>query len=389
MNANRRAAPSTVASASIAICMFALALTSCQGPYPRADYSPCSPLVAESGWQPPGVHTGDTQFAFDVLADRLEKSRVILIGELHDRYDHHLTQLELICQLHARDGKIAIGVEFVQQPFQATLDDYVQDRLDEDEFLRQSEYFNRWGFDYRLYAPIMRFANTQAIPVIALNVPGEMTAKIAREGLETLTETERQFVPASGLSADETYRTRLEAVFAAHAGKSSGEFDNFLKAQLLWDEGMAERAVRYLEENPGGRMIVIAGNGHVAYRNAIADRIAARHPARVTIISQDSPTGTDADYVLQSTELSLPLPGRLGVLLDSAKEGVRVESFTADSAALAAGIKAGDLINSLNGRPTLSFIDVKLTLWRKVAGDSVSVGITRNGEQQIYQITLK
>ena len=90
--------------------------------------------------------------------------------------------------------RLAIGVEFVQQPFQEVLDDFVQQRIDERDFLRRSEYFTRWGFDYRLYAPLLRFARNNAIPVVALNVPGEITSKVARDGVAALSDEERQWV---------------------------------------------------------------------------------------------------------------------------------------------------------------------------------------------------
>ena len=370
--------------------MFSLVLVSCQSPTLKTAYSHCSQLVAESAWVPPKVRSNTTtEQSFEVLTSALGATRVILIGELHNRYDHHLTQLELICRLHAHDARVAIGVEFVQQRFQTALDDYLQHRLDEDGFLRHSEYFDRWGFDYRLYAPILRFARAREIPVIALNVPGEITTKIARQGLDALSQEESQFVPAGGLSADENYRKRLQIAYEEHAGVSSSGFENFLNAQLLWDSGMAQRASRYLREQPTRRLIILAGNGHVAYRNAIANRIEAIPANAVTIVTQGQLANSDADHELQSTALQLPPAGKLGVLLDINEEGVRIGSFTPDSAAPSVGLKTGDLIKTLDGHPTPAFVDVKLMLWRKTAGDVVLVTITRDGENLSFEVTLK
>ena len=345
--------------------------------------------MAETAWRPPEVIVDTTPIKFAALPGVLTKAQVILIGELHDRYDHHLTQLELICRLHARDPEIAIGVEFVQQPFQAVLDAYLSRRIGENELLRDSEYFERWGFDYRLYAPIVAFARTNSIPVIALNVPGETTAKVAREGLEALGPEERQFVPSHGLVADGQYRSRLKRVFDNHSGVATGEFEDFLNAQLLWDEGMAERAARYLYDHEATRLVIVAGNGHVAYRNAIAARIEARHPGKVNIVSQDQAGVSDADFELRSEELSLPPSGRLGVLLSTDETGVRIESFITDSAAREAGIETGDFIVSLDDEETRSYIDVKLILWRKLAGEPVTVGVARGGERLSFEVMLR
>ena len=370
-------------------CIFSFAIAGCQGTSPKTGYTPCSNAVRDSGWQTPQILTSSPPITFDTLTSRLAKSRVILIGEHHDRYDHHLTQLELICRLYAQDPRLAIGIEFVQQPFQEVLGDFLQQRIDEEDFLRRSEYFTRWGFDYRLYAPILRFARTNAIPVVALNVPGEITSKVALDGVAALSDEEHQWVPTQGLEADDNYRARLRTVFEAHAGASSSEFDNFLDAQILWDEGMAKRASSYLAERDGVRLVIIAGNGHVAYRNAIAGRLETKPGDEVTIISQDQSAESQAHYELRATELTLPAPGRLGVLLDTTEEGVKVESFTTDSAAQNAGMKSGDLIVSLDHEPTSSYADVKSVLWSRMVGELVRVEVNRDGQRLTYEVTLK
>jgi uncharacterized iron-regulated protein len=57
------------------------------------------------------------------LVEGLADKRVIFIGEQHTRYDHHLTQLEIIRHLHGQNPNLAIGMEAFQQPFQWALDD--------------------------------------------------------------------------------------------------------------------------------------------------------------------------------------------------------------------------------------------------------------------------
>lgn len=91
----------------------------------------------------------------DWLIDRIADRRVIFIGESHDRYEDHLNQLAVIAGLHARGKPLAIGMEFFQQPFQGAIDAYIAGEIDEAEFLRRTQYFDRWRFDYRLYRPIL------------------------------------------------------------------------------------------------------------------------------------------------------------------------------------------------------------------------------------------
>ncbi|MDX1607560.1 MAG: ChaN family lipoprotein, partial [Candidatus Competibacterales bacterium] len=60
----------------------------------------------------------------------LQQQRVVLIGERHDAYAHHQVQLDLIRALdRAQPDTWALGLEFVQQPFQDELDAYVAGTL--------------------------------------------------------------------------------------------------------------------------------------------------------------------------------------------------------------------------------------------------------------------
>ena len=178
----------------------------------------------------------------DTIVDGLGEQRVVFVGEQHDRYEHHLTQLEIIRRLHQRHAQLAIGMEAFQQPFQSHLDAYVAGELSEQELLRDSEYYARWRFDFRLYAPILRYAREHRLPVVALNLPEEITRQVGRGGIESLSEQDRAQIPADIDRSDSEYEQRLSEVFDNHPRHNGQSFDHFLEVQLLWDEGMAQRA---------------------------------------------------------------------------------------------------------------------------------------------------
>ena len=47
-------------------------------------------------------------------------------------------ELEIIKDLHRRGRNIAIGMEMFQRPFQKALDDYIEGKIDEREFLKSN-----------------------------------------------------------------------------------------------------------------------------------------------------------------------------------------------------------------------------------------------------------
>ena len=168
-------------------------------------------------------------------------------------------------------------MEMFQRPFQKDVDEYIQGAIDERTFLRRTEYFKRWVFDYNLYKPILDFARENKIPVVALNQRKEITDKVSRSGLDSLTEEERKDVPQQMDFSDSGYRDRLETVFSQHKARSGKDFDFFYQAQVLWDETMAMSVDEFLRKNPDYRMVVIAGGGHVAYGSGIPKRAFRRN----------------------------------------------------------------------------------------------------------------
>jgi len=323
----------------------------------------------------------DTTLSLDKLAAQLGTQRVVFVGESHNRYDHHLNQLAIIRRLHQLDPSLAIGVEYFQQPFQSQVDDYIAGRTTEREFLRSTEYYQGWGYDYRLYAPIFRFAREQRIPVRALNVPSDLPSAVAKVGIAGLSGQQRAYLPREIGPADEAYRGRLRRAFEAHKATKSEAFDHFVEAQQVWDEGMAESAAAYLNENPSRRIVILAGSGHVEYGDGIPKRLERRTKATYSIVlnSSDEVGPHMADYLLLSKEQELPAAGILGISLEEKNVGCRIRSLNPKGAAEKAGLKKGDILVGIDGQTVNRIADMHLSLWDKHPGEHVLVRVRRKG----------
>jgi uncharacterized iron-regulated protein len=345
----------------------------------------------------------------EALIPRLADRRVVFVGEAHDRYEDHLNQLAIIRGLHQQGTELAIGMEMFQQPFQPALDAYIAGEIDEDEMLRRTDYFERWRFDYRLYRPILRFAREKGIPVIALNLEREITGKVGDGGLESLSADERARIPAEIDNDDSAYRERVKAVFDLHPkgwqeqaegddkdeGKDEGKaFERFLSVQLLWDEGMAERAARYLQDHPDKRMVILAGSGHLEYGQGIPQRLLRRLPLSSAIVLNGGMRDLDpqaADYLLFPRRVELAATGRLGVMLDTEAKGpgVAVQGFSDNSGAAAAGMKEGDRILQVGDKDIGVYADIRLALMDSRPGQKLSVEVERGAADAAERLTLE
>jgi uncharacterized iron-regulated protein len=350
-----------------------------------------TPLVAGSRMQNPDataiidlpVVKPDKTRSLHQTMKQLDDARVVLVGETHTRYDHHLVQLEILKHLYQKSPNIALGVEWFQQPFQEHLDAYIAGDITEKEMLRLTEYFTRWRYNYRHYRPILQFARENGIPVIALNASRELTKALAQTDPDDLPEELKSQLPSSYDWSDKAYEKRVRDVFELHP-EYQGEFENFMRSQLTWDESMAERASQYLQENPDSTMLVLAGSGHIMYGSGIPNRIQRRietEPVTVLVSDDHLPVTKDiADFLVMSAEQTLEPDGLIGAILDTDGKLLTITGFSHSSAAKDAGLEKGAIIIGVDDEPVESFSDFKVAIIDKQRGDSIELHYLENAD---------
>ncbi len=246
----------------------------------QTEKMPAAPQVS----QKPISGTGQSKSAAETDQKRilaaLKAANIIYLGETHDRQADHEAQLAILQSLHAHQPQLTIAMEMFQRPYQGAIDDYLAGKLTEAEFLDRTQYRQRWGFDWALYAPILRFAKANQLPVLAINTPTELTRKVARGGFTSLTDEDFQWIPplAELKTDDDIYRQSLQQIFDSfhHGHGNSDGFERFFQAQVLWDETMASAIAQYWLANPEQQIVVLAGQGHIQYGHGIPNRVARR-----------------------------------------------------------------------------------------------------------------
>jgi uncharacterized iron-regulated protein len=291
-----------------------LLLAACGGKYPKAAGGGDGelPRGVEAAKLPYSIVDGRTGSAVaeaDFWA-ALGGARVVCVGEEHSNPHHHWAQLEIVDRLSKqRTEGLGLGMEMVQRPFQAVLDDYRAARIDDSALVSRVGWEDRWSFDFALYRPVIRMAVDRGAALIALNAARELTKKVVRQGLEALSAEERAGIAKDLVLDDAEHRAWFDGVMSefggagghAHHAESSGEAepepdaeteaeplpadhppidppmpsaDRVYTVQVIWDETMAEGAAAWVA---GGdrAMIVLAGNGH-CHDSAIVRRVVRR-----------------------------------------------------------------------------------------------------------------
>ncbi len=321
---------------------------------------------------------------------KLESSKIIYVGEQHDMFAHHINQLEIIKKIHSAGYKLAVGMEMFQRPFQNVVDDYIEGRIDEKMFLQKTEYFSRWRYDYNFYKPIVDYLKKEKIPLVALNIPGDISRKVAREGIYGLSEKDKKQIPVSMDISNEQYRMDLKNIFSIHKNRAKLEESNyFLQAQMLWDETMAETAYRYKIKNPDVKLIILAGNGHVRLKYGIPQRLYRRNQEPYCVVVQDEDIEDGiADYVLLTTRLDGKKSPKLGVVVEENKNGLVIMDFADNSPAKKADLMKGDIIKMFAGQPIQTLSDLKLALFYGQTGIRIKIRVERDGKILDKEIRL-
>ncbi|NJN71511.1 MAG: ChaN family lipoprotein [Limnothrix sp. RL_2_0] len=177
----------------------------------------------------------------------LEQGKITYLGEIHDNPLDHEKELEILIDLYSENQDLALGFEMFQRPFQPYLDRFIAGEISETELRELTEYGDRWGYDWEFYAPLFRFAQAHHLPLIALNTPSEIINKVATDSLDSLEPQDYRYIPnRSDLDfSNKDYLAEIEESFREHLENNYGKSqnpENFVVAQILWDETMAQRS---------------------------------------------------------------------------------------------------------------------------------------------------
>lgn len=234
--------------------------------------------------------TGQQLSAADAVV-RLRGARAVVIGEQHDQRSHHALQARLVAALGADGPGLVVGMEMLSWDKQEPLDRFNRGDLTEVALRDAVDWKKAWGFDFDLYAPIFQAGRSVGARFVALNAPRELVRAMRKGGVDALSVDDRARLPELDLG-DELHRAWFEKIFssAGHPMKPA-EIDAFYRAQVLWDESMADRAAQALSEG-ARQVVVIAGAGHVANGRGIPQRVERRINGRVLAVV---PLTVDAD----------------------------------------------------------------------------------------------
>jgi len=95
-------------------------------------------------------------------------AQIVYIGDFHALQQSQRAQLRILKALPSKTEAI-LAVEFLEARHQKHIDQYLQGRLSDREFLKAIEWKKNWGFPWEHYKPLLKWAQKNKIKVYGLN----------------------------------------------------------------------------------------------------------------------------------------------------------------------------------------------------------------------------
>lgn len=347
---------------------------------------------------------GET-LSFKELLDHLQKVRVIFVGETHDQMEHHRIQLRIIQNLLERGHDVVVAMEMFEKHQQPILDRWSQGALSEEEFLKEVKWEITWGMDFQLYRDILIEVKNRRLKLLGLNIEREVIRKVAQNGWEALSLSDRGRLPSLDLT-DRVYRSYLRSIYQDHQKGVAKDFEKFFQAQVLWDEGMAETLSQYLQsfEGKNKTLLVLTGSGHVMFHFGIPNRFYRRTPIPYNIVvlkewkkeihqelSFPEAPNPVAHFLWFTPPSSLERrKPRIGIILKEKEEpiGIWIERVLPQSLAEKAGLLPEDQILFIDEKEIKNLKDLHEAVAGKKGGKTFTFVILREGKRKEIKITL-
>ncbi|MBX3668241.1 MAG: ChaN family lipoprotein [Rhodocyclaceae bacterium] len=367
--------------------LFSLAFALAAIPFAHA--AAAAECIAPFSW----VQPGKGPIAVRELLQEVVARDVVLLGETHDNAEHHRWQLQTLIELHALRPAMVIVLEMFPRRVQPVLDRWVKGELREDEFLRLTDWAEVWTFDARMYLPIFQFARMNRIPLHAGNVDRALVRSAGERGWDALDPDKREGLTRPA-AADPAYRDKLRKIFGEHyRGEGGrGDLEHFVASQLVWDAALAQAIAGARQAAPKALVAALMGNGHLMDGFGVPHQLRSLGIREVASLMPWEPGlpcsilkpgvayavyGSSAEK--GAAAASAAPRARLGVMLEADPQGVRIRSVEKNSTAEAAGMRAGDVLTEIAGKPARKPADVVEAVQRQAPGTWLPLSVLRDG----------
>ncbi len=218
------------------------------------------------------------------LVPYLLDADVIFLGEEHYTPSHLEAAQTVLKNLLAHQRQPALAMEMFSWDGQPGLDRYIHNPDSTlEEVISESNWSDNWGGKFTDYQPLVTFAKSHQLDLLALNPPRSLVRLVATQGLtKAMSDPKMTTWPIADLVTDDAEYENLifEQITACHAGMPDHVYRRIFEASIFRDEGMAQIIGKYLADKSSseGPLVSYTGGGHIQYHIPVPKRVKRTQP---------------------------------------------------------------------------------------------------------------
>lgn len=230
---------------------------------------------------------------FGKMIKELQKYDVVLFGEHHNNSLNHWLQLKTIEALYAKvNNQLVLGAEMFERDNQEGINKYLKGEIDDKKLTEEVRLWKNHPTDYK---PLLDFAKTNKLEMVATNVPRRYASVVAKKGQDSLLLEIHEIPWVVKLPYEVTLETpgyeEMKKMMGDHAGTRAM---NFVAAQAIKDATMAESILAHWK--PGNLLLHYHGDFHSKQYGGIYWYLKKANPdLKIAVISIAESEGNKLD----------------------------------------------------------------------------------------------
>jgi uncharacterized iron-regulated protein len=249
----------------------------------------------------------------DDMVNTLADYDVIFVGENHGHAANHALQMKIFSGLYAKNTNLTLSMEQFERDVQGVVDQYLAGEIGESVLKKDGRAWPHYAQSYR---PLVEFAKSNKLSVIAAEAPTSIVRCVGLEGpafLDRLKGEPRTWAARELNMFDGAYKDKFMSFLSGSShgappkskeASAKAETKNMrsFAGQVIRDDTMAESIADHIKANPRTQVMHIDGHFHSAGYLGTVERLKLRMPELkiavvqpITVEDTKNPSFTKAD----------------------------------------------------------------------------------------------
>lgn len=240
------------------------------------------------------------EISYEKMIKTVSATDVVFFGEIHNCVISHWMELKVLEALAENNNKLKVGMEMLEADNQLIIDEYTSSTISSDRFEEECRLWPNHSTDYE---PLVYYAKSHHLPLIATNVPRRYASIVKEKGLaflDSLSAEAKRYLPKLPIKYVENKNAQEGFALMGLLGKAKETKPQLMaQAQAIKDATMGWFIAQNLKK--GEQMIHFNGTYHSDARNGIIPYLLEYRPkttiSTIRAVRQEEIDKIEKDYL--------------------------------------------------------------------------------------------